>query len=168
MENILETAKSVFNLEGISQVIVIIGAIVGALSFLGRRIWKYQKRRNQKRYLQQLISKWQEELLNIQKIKRTPSGSPGYTTKYGTTVHQASTARVEITKELFEDLKFAEQERISCLTDQEKEEFRQALYDILRHNKRLQHWAADLRDFPIETYSELFRTFQKTLPWLKL
>ena len=168
MENILETAKSYFNLEGISHIIVIIGAIVGALSFFGRRIWKCQKRRNQKRYLQQLISKWHEELLNIQKIKQTPSGSPGYTTKYGTTVHQANTARVEITKELFEDLEFAKQEKISCLTEQEKEEFRQALYYILRRYKNLQHWAADLHEIPVETYSKLFGTFQTGLPWLKL
>ncbi len=166
--NILETAKSVFNLEVISHSLVIIGAIIGAISFIGNLIWKYQKRRNQKKYLQQLILKWHEELLNIQKIKQTPSGWTGYTTKHGTTVHQANTARVEITKDLFEDLELAKQENISCLTDQEKDEFRQVLHDILRRNKRLQHWAADLRDFPIETYSELFEKFQTSLPWLKL
>lgn len=164
MENILEIAKSVFNLEVISHSIVIIGAI----GVVGKWMLAYGKRRSQKKYLRQLILKWHEELLNIQKIKQTPSGSPGYTTKYGTTVHQANTARVEITKDLFEDLEFAKHENISCLTDHEKEEFRQALYDILRRNKRLQHWAADLRDFPVETYHEIFRIFKKSLPWLKL
>ena len=168
MGNILDTAKSVLTLEVISHSIVMIGAVVGAISFIGKRILKCQKRRNQKKYLQQLISKWHEELLNIQKIKQTPSGGPGYTTKYGKTIYQANTARVEITKDLFEDLELAKQENISCLTDQEKDEFRQVLHDILRRNKRLQHWAADLRDFPIETYSELFKTFRISLPWLKL
>ena len=64
--NILETAKSVFDLEGIVQIIVIIGAIVGALSFFRRHIWKYLKRWNQKKELHELISKWHEALLNIQ------------------------------------------------------------------------------------------------------
>ena len=154
MGNILETAKSVFDLEVISHSIVIIGAI----GVIGKWMLEYQKRRNQKKYLQQLILKWHEELLNIQKIKQTPSG---YTTK-------ANTARVKITKDFFEDLKFAEQGRISCLTDHEKDEFRQALYDILRRNKLLQKWMPEIDEIPLETYLKIFRTFQKTLPWLKL
>lgn len=158
MENILETAKNVFNLEGISQIIVIIGAIVGALSFFWRRIWKYQKRRKQKKDLRQLILKWREELLNTEKIKETPSG---YTTK-------ANTARVKITKDFFENLKFAEQGKISCLSDHEKEEFRQALYDILRRNELLQRWMPEIHEIPLETYRKIFRTFQTSLPWLKL
>ena len=155
--NILETAKSVFDLEVISHSIVIIGAI----GVIGKWILEYQKRRNQKKYLQQLISKWHEELLNIQKVKQTPSEWSGYTTK-------ANTARVEITKDLFEALEFAKQEKISCLTDQEKDEFRQVLYDILRRNKFLQKWMPEIHEIPLETYLKIFRTFQKTLPWLKL
>ena len=166
--NILETAKSVFDLEVISHSLVVIGAIFGAIGFIGKLLWKYQKRRNQKKYLQQLILKWHEELLNIQKIKQTPSGWSRYTTKYGTTVHQANTARVKITKDFFEDLKFAEQGKISCLSDHEKEEFRQALYDILRSNELLQRWMPEIHEIPLETYLEIFRTFQMSLPWLKL
>ena len=161
MENILEIAKSVFNLEVISHSIVIIGAIVGVISFIGNLIWKYQKRQNQKKDLQQRILKWHEELLNIQKVEQTPSKWSGYTTK-------ANTARVEITKDLFEDLEFAKQEKISCLIDQEKDEFRQVLYDILRRNKFLQKWMPEIHEIPLETYLKIFRTFQKTLPWLKL
>ena len=164
MENILEIAKSVFNLEVISHSIVIIGAI----GVVGKWMLAYRKRRSQKKYLRQLILKWHEELLNIQKIEQTPSGSPGYTTKYGTTVHQANTARVEITKDFFENLKFAEQGKISCLSDHEKEEFRQALYDILRRNELLQRWMPEIHEIPLETYRKIFRTFQTSLPWLKL
>ena len=164
MENIFETVKSVFNLEGISQIIVIIGAI----GVIGTWIWKYQKRRNQKNHLRQLILKWHEELLNIENIKQTPNGWPGYTTKYGKTVHQANTARVEITKDLFDELELAKQENISCLIDQEKDKFRQVLYDILRRNNFLQKWMPEIHEIPLETYLKIFRTFQKTLPWLKL
>ena len=164
MGNILEIAKSIFDLEVISHSIV----IVGVIGVIGKWILVCQKRRNQKKDLRQLILKWHEELLNIQKTKETPSGWFGYTTKYGTTVHQANTARVEITKELFEDLQFAKQEKISCLTDQEKDEFRQVLYDILRRNKFLQKWMPEIHEIPLETYLKIFRTFQKTLPWLKL
>ena len=157
MGNILEIAKSIFDLEVISHSIVIIGAI----GVIGKWILVCQKRRNQKKDLRQLILKWHEELLNIQKVKQTPSGWSGYTTK-------ANTARVEITKELFEDLEFAKQEKISCLTDQEKDEFRQVLYDILRRNKLLQKWMPEIHEIPLETYLKIFKTFQKTLPWLKL
>ena len=158
MENILETAKSFFNLEGISHSIVIIGAIVGTISFIGKRILKCQKRRNQKKYLQQRILKWHEGIQN-------PGKLPGYRPEYGSTPNKA---RIEITKELFEDLKLAAQEENACLNEKEKKKFRRALSVILRRNEDLQHRFVGLSDFPIGKYEEIFEKFKTELPWLKL
>ena len=154
MENILETAKSFFNLEGISHSIVIIGAI----GVIGKWMLAYQKRRNQKKYLQQRILEWYAGIQNPRELS-------GYRPEYGSTPNKK---RMEITKDLFEDLKLAAQEENFCLNEKEKKKFRRVLSVILRRNEDLSIRSVDLSDFPIGKYEEIFEKFKAELPWLKL
>ncbi|MYG40724.1 MAG: hypothetical protein F4201_07935 [Nitrospira sp. SB0677_bin_15] len=118
----------------------------------------YQKRRNQKKYLQQRILEWHAGIQN-------PRELPGYRPEYGSTPNKT---KIEITKNVFEDLKLAAQEENACLNEKEKKKFRRVLFVILRRNEDLQHRFADLSEIPIGKYEEIFEKFKAELPWLKL
>lgn len=104
--NILKIAMSLFDLEVISHAIVIIGAI----GVIGKWMLAYQKKRNQKKYLQQRILEWYAGIQNPRELS-------GYRPEYGSTPNKT---RIEITKDVFEDLKLAAQEENACLNEKEK------------------------------------------------
>ena len=78
----------------------------------------------------------------------------------------AQRAVFETTKELMNDLDFAEREYIGCLSENDRNEFKQALHDMKQsHGYLFENYR--VKDVLQGSAKEILKIFESRLPWLE-
>lgn len=162
-------------LEFVSHLLILLGAAYKIIDWVKRK----NKQRKTRNFVRQLFQEYRNRLQEITVAQQTTDRHVAYKTKYGTSMggsshwdgkqhvyKNAQPAVFETTKELMNDLDFAEREHIVCLSENDRKKFKQALYDIKQsHSFLFKGYVTN--DVSQDSAKEILEIFESRLPWLQ-